>query len=790
MKKYILVIAAFFCGSILYSQDWETTGNNSLDATSNFVGTTDQVSLRFRTNNLFRMHLDGTTGFLGLNTTTPQMRIHVLDGGILATGDQGTNIVTGAVTRLMWIPDMAAFRAGRLEVGGTANFWDAANVGVGSVAFVTNNRAAGEDSFAQGQNNNVNGECSMAFGGGNEITQNLGFAIGRENDVFNTDAITLGFRNEINESGSILMGTDLRSNAQGSITIGRGANGNDKLISTEDFSIMLGSLSDVPTLFVSPSAGVGTFGNVGIGNITAPTEVLDVNGTARLRVMTDTVPHVLITGLQADTTVGDYVLHYRPFPNDSTIFLAGDGTWQTVNTGTDCDWELVNTDLDIVMGYDSACVVRAVGIGTPTPRTKLQVDFHGLLPSGFDDVAIDATVRTANNQQTTERIAVRGRALNEEDESINDTYGGYFTAHGSNKVYGLFAEAFRTTTNNISPKGVVGKAAGVSATSDNMGVLGLASNSQYNYGVRGEAIYESYLGGPQPGRNFGVYGYACDASSQNYGVYGKICQGSPGYAGYFDGPIYASSSPWVISDASLKQNIESFENALDVISQLQPKTYEFVSNPDSDINLPQGPQIGLISQELEEVLPNLVRSTIHPGTNDEEGNVIHPDLEFKAVNYSGLIPVLIAGMKEQQTVIENQNDALAQMMDQLAAMQQQLNDCCNSGDGNRLIPSGVIQPQDFNNQKSVEGGNELFQNIPNPFRESTTISYELEEGGRVQLSIYDNNGKVVTTLIDANQGPGRYSEVWNANGMPSGVYHYALYVNGELLVKRAIKLQE
>ena len=60
----------------------------------------------------------------------------------------------------------------------------------------------------------------------------------------------------------------------------------------------------------------------------------------------------------------------------------------------------------------------------------------------------------------------------------------------------------------------------------------------------------------------------------------------------------------------------------------------------------------------------------------------------------------------------------------------------------------------------------------------------------MQLAIYDGNGKVVTTLVDANQENGRYSEVWNANGMPAGVYHYALYVDGELLVKRAIKLQE
>lgn len=62
--------------------------------------------------------------------------------------------------------------------------------------------------------------------------------------------------------------------------------------------------------------------------------------------------------------------------------------------------------------------------------------------------------------------------------------------------------------------------------------------------------------------------------------------------------------------------------------------------------------------------------------------------------------------------------------------------------------------------------------------------------GNVQLNVYDKNGKIITTLTDANQSAGRYSVTWNANGIPSGVYNYALYVDGELLVKRALKLKD
>ena len=60
----------------------------------------------------------------------------------------------------------------------------------------------------------------------------------------------------------------------------------------------------------------------------------------------------------------------------------------------------------------------------------------------------------------------------------------------------------------------------------------------------------------------------------------------------------------------------------------------------------EGVKFGLIAQELEEVIPELVSEVTSPVDLDTEG-----DMHFvttKAVNYSGLIPVLIAGIQEQQ----------------------------------------------------------------------------------------------------------------------------------------------
>lgn len=65
------------------STGWLLTGNSGTNAASNFVGTTDNVALRFRTNNTERLSITNT-GNVGIGTTGPSATLHVLTPNLVA----------------------------------------------------------------------------------------------------------------------------------------------------------------------------------------------------------------------------------------------------------------------------------------------------------------------------------------------------------------------------------------------------------------------------------------------------------------------------------------------------------------------------------------------------------------------------------------------------------------------------------------------------------------------------------------------------------------------------------
>jgi hypothetical protein len=83
---------------------------------------------------------------------------------------------------------------------------------------------------------------------------------------------------------------------------------------------------------------------------------------------------------------------------------------------------------------------------------------------------------------------------------------------------------------------------------------------------------------------------------------------------------------------------------------------------------------------------------------------------------------------------------------------------------------------------------ELFQNYPNPFNPTTSISYTLNQAGQVELSIYNLNGQLVSTLINGSQDKGSHKVEFRADDLTSGMYIYSLKVDGKTVQSRKMML--
>ncbi|MBU1652238.1 T9SS type A sorting domain-containing protein, partial [bacterium] len=59
---------------------------------------------------------------------------------------------------------------------------------------------------------------------------------------------------------------------------------------------------------------------------------------------------------------------------------------------------------------------------------------------------------------------------------------------------------------------------------------------------------------------------------------------------------------------------------------------------------------------------------------------------------------------------------------------------------------------------------------PNPFNPTTTLSYSLDAAGPVKLSIYDIQGRLLTTLVDGFRNTGIHEVTFGAEGLSSGIY--------------------
>ncbi|MEL6639003.1 MAG: tail fiber domain-containing protein [Bacteroidota bacterium] len=275
-------------------------------------------------------------------------------------------------------------------------------------------------------------------------------------------------------------------------------------------------------------------------------------------------------------------------------------------------------------------------------------------------------------------------------------YDALITADGRGTKYGFRSQVYENTAALSSAYGI--------------------HNTTYLYGPRpGYGLYNYvYDNTSSSNTKYGIYNYVQDATSgsNKYGIYNYLEKSGTGtnyalwsgvadgtdYAGYFSGNVVVTGTVVDgMSDGRLKEGTKDLVGALGMIAQLKPKSYRFKDN--LGIQLPEGLQYGLIAQELETVMPDLVTDFSVPGQpiyervaqpkaalpeaptdlslskSEKDQLALAPtatelvessqeivgyeaEQSYKAINYRALIPVLVGAVQEQQSQIEEQQSQI------------------------------------------------------------------------------------------------------------------------------------
>jgi hypothetical protein len=368
-------------------------------------------------------------------------------------------------------------------------------------------------------------------------------------------------------------------------------------------------------------------------------------------------------------------------------------------------------------------------------------------------------------------------------------------------VYAFYGESTNigaVAGNNYTIKA---KAIGAGTGKQNVGFYTEAFNGDKNYGFysllaganastedNGVRVHSQSNGGTLVNKagNFKAL------QGQNvYGIYAEAFGGAlTNYAGYFQGDVFINGPSQIAglamtaSDQMFKINIDSISNAQNIIKQLKPKTFYYDTTNTSKINFSSKKQYGLIAQEVELILPELVGNVTKPAERDSLGNITVPAVTYKNLNYNAFISILIKGMQTQQRQIEKQDSIINLVQSQLAALTSSVSSCCSS------TAVRTTKAEELNQLNINLNDNDVIvlnQNVPNPFAEQTTITYNVpEKYGYAQIIFSTIDGRILKTVDITKKGHGQLNVF--ANDLGNGLYTYSLVVDGKVIdTKKMVK---
>lgn len=207
------------------------------------------------------------------------------------------------------------------------------------------------------------------------------------------------------------------------------------------------------------------------------------------------------------------------------------------------------------------------------------------------------------------------------------------------------------------------------------------------------------------------------------------------------------------SDSTTKTNITKLESGLETVLLLEPKSYNRIM--DSTGTAERNVSYGFLAQDVQEINPNLVVYGM------DSALLLHT---------TQIIPFLVLGVQQQQVMIDSLSNHITKLENALY----------NGGiDGET---AGIMTNQ---SGELIELG----QNNPNPFKESTSIPYNIPATTKsAQIIVYNMRGEQLKAYPISNFGEGQL--IIEGSTFKAGMYMYALIVDGQFIDSKKMILSK
>jgi hypothetical protein len=335
----------------------------------------------------------------------------------------------------------------------------------------------------------------------------------------------------------------------------------------------------------------------------------------------------------------------------------------------------------------------------------------------------------------------------------NNAFGGlalyYNTSGNFNSAYGLTALIGNTTgSHNVA----------IGDSTSNINTTGSYTTAVGDFA------------GPSSSNltNASAFGYQATVNASNKVVIGNTSVTSiGGYAAWTN-----------FSDGRFKKNIQENVPGLSFIKLLRPVTYTLNISGVNSLNLraKKLPASSIdqasVSQKEKIVYTGFIAQEVEVSAkkiNYDFSGVVAPQNEndFYGLRYSDFVVPMVKAIQEVSATNDNLQTEVDSLKSVTAGLVSQVN--------------ALLAQVNALKSTSLSDAPVINQNVPNPFNNTTTISYYIPgKTNNAQLTITDAQGNALKEVVLGNsKGPGQ--AVINVGGLASGTYFYSLVVNGKVI---------